>query len=91
MKKQNKTPFILFLTAFIVVSVLSISAYTGVFKKDGLAKDNPPKFPPIVKTGGGPLQITTSLDNEYYFDNNSVYLYIDLRQIRLVTIKKEVP
>jgi len=91
MKKQNKTPFVLILTAFIVVSVLSISAYTGVFKKDGIAKDNPPKFPPIVKTGGGPLELTTSLDNDYYFDNNNVYLYIDLKADKVGDDKERSP
>ncbi len=91
MKKQNKTPFILFLTAFIVVSVLSISAYTGVFKKDGMAKDNPRYFPPIGKTGGGPLQLTTSLDNEYYFDNKNVYLYIDLKADKVGNEKERSP
>ena len=91
MKKQNKTPFILFLTAFIVVSALTISAYTGVFKKDGMAKDNPRNIPPIGKTGGGPLQLTTSLDNDYYFDNNSVYLYIDLKADKVGDDKDRSP
>lgn len=91
MKKQNKTPFILFLSAFIVVSALTISAYTGVFKKDGMAKDNPRYVPPIVKTGGGPLQLTTSLDNDYYFDNNNVYLYIDLKADKVGDDKEKSP
>jgi Ca-activated chloride channel family protein len=91
MKKQNKTPFILFLIVFVIASALSVSAYTGVFKKDVIGKDNPPKFPPIGNTGGGPLQLTTSLDNEYYFDNNNVYLYIDLKADRVSDDKDRSP
>lgn len=91
MKKQKRTPFVLFLTAFIVVSALTISAYTGAFKKDGIAKDNPPKDPPIGKTGGGPLQLTTSLDNEYYMDNKNVYLYIDLKADKVGDEKGRTP
>ena len=91
MKKQNKTPFILFLIVFVIASALSVSAYTGVFKKDVIGKDNPPKFPPIGNTGGGPLQLTTSLDNEYYFDNNNVYLYIDLKADRVGDEKDRSP
>ncbi len=91
MKNQNKTPFILFLTAFVVVSALTISAYTGAFKKDGIAKDNPPNVPPIGQTGGGPLQLTTSLDNEYYMDNKNVYLYIDLKADRVGDDKERTP
>jgi Ca-activated chloride channel family protein len=77
MKKENKTRFILFLTAFIVVSFFSISAYTGVFNK-GEKNYFPPK-PPIGNSGGGHIHLTTSLDNSYYFDNNNVYLFIDLK------------
>jgi Ca-activated chloride channel homolog len=56
-----------------------------------MAKDNPRYVPPIVKTGGGPLQLTTSLDNDYYFDNNNVYLYIDLKADKVGDDKEKSP
>src|SRR4030095_7352430 len=78
MKKQNKSPFILFLSVFIIISALSISAYTGLFKSDP-TKVKQTISPPKETSGGGPIQFQSSLDNNYYFDNNSVYLYIDLK------------
>jgi Ca-activated chloride channel homolog len=78
MKNENKTRFVLFLTAFVVVSFFSISAYTGAFNK-GVKNNYPPYKPPIGKIDVGPIHITTSLDNSYYFDNNNVYLFIDLK------------
>jgi Ca-activated chloride channel family protein len=75
MKKQNKTQFIFFLTLFIFISALSISAYTGLFKKEPTNVKqtvSPPKE-------RGPIQFTSSLDNNYFYDNENVYLYIDLK------------
>ena len=88
MKKGNKTQFILFLTAFIVVSVLSVSAYTGAFNKNG--REFPPPKPPIGG-GGGPIHLTTSLDNSYYFDNNNVYLFVDLKADKVGDDKDRSP
>lgn len=87
MKNENKTRFILFLTAFIVVSVLSVSAYTGVFNKDG--KYISPK--PPTDGGGGPIHLITNLDNSYYFDNNNVYLFIDLKADKVGDDKDRSP
>jgi Ca-activated chloride channel family protein len=37
------------------------------------------------------LQFTTTLDNDYYFDNNHVYLYIDLRAQKVDERKERTP
>lgn len=79
MKKQNKTPFILFLSIFVLFSILFVSAYTGAFNKNQAQKDIPPYNPPKKELHGGPIQFSTMLDNDYYFDNQNVYLYIDLK------------
>lgn len=78
MKKQNKSQFIWFLALFIIITVVSVAAYTGAFRNDGL-KVQPTSTPPIHKTGGGPIHLTTNLDNSYYYDNENVYLYVDLK------------
>jgi Ca-activated chloride channel family protein len=87
MKKQNKTPFILFLSLFIIISALSISAYSGLFKS------NPNKIKQTIAPpkGGGPIQFSSKLDNDYYYDNNSVYLYIDLRAEKVKDEKERSP
>jgi Ca-activated chloride channel family protein len=87
MKNENKTRFILFLTAFIAVSVLSVSAYTGAFNKNG--KYVSPK--PPIGGGGGPIHLTTTLDNSYYFDNNNVYLFVDLKADKVGDDKDRSP
>jgi len=84
MKNENKTRFILFLIAFVAVSFFSLSAYTGAFNK-GTKNNFLPLKPPIVKSGGGPIHLTTNLDNSYYFDNNNVYLFIDLKADKVGT------
>ena len=76
MKKHNKTFILLFIAAFVLISALSISAYSGLFHKGGYTKID--KLPKKI-SGGGPLQLSTTLDNEYYLDNDHVYLYIDLK------------
>lgn len=75
MKEQNRTSFKIFLSLFILVTVLSIAAYTS------LKKGEHPQKPKNIlhRDGGGPLKFSTSLDNEYYFDNDHVYLYINLQ------------
>ncbi len=77
MKKHNKIPLVLFLMFFIIVAVLSIA---GVFSKDETKKVT--KTGSIIKKmpgGDGPIHLSTSLDNQYYYDNSNVYLYVDLK------------
>ncbi|RPI15036.1 MAG: VWA domain-containing protein [Ignavibacteriae bacterium] len=91
MKKQNKITFILFLSFFVVFSVLFVSAYTGAFNKNQAQKDDSPYNPPKKELNGGPIQLSTSLDNEYYYDNENVYLYIDLKADKADGSKERTP
>lgn len=91
MNKQNKTLFILLFSLFIVFSAFSVYAYTRIFKgeitNNAARRIHTPKFP----DGGGPLHLTTNLDNSYYFDNNSVYLYVDLKSDKVGEIRERTP
>lgn len=89
MKKQNKTQLILFLIAFGVISAFSIGSYMGLFKSEPL-KVNQTLSPPKTQTGG-PISLTTSLDNSYYYDNENVYLYVDLKAGTVETVKERTP
>lgn len=92
MKKQNKTFIILLVTAFVLISALSIYAYSSFFKEGGFSKLHFPVNPPKkLHDGGGPIQFTTSLDNDYYFDNDHVYLYIDLRAQKVDERRERTP
>lgn len=82
MKKHNKTPLILFTTAFVIIAVLCISAYAGLFSKDKPTRPTQVVTPSLNKTGGGPIHLTSSLDNSYFLDNRNVYLYVDLKAER---------
>ncbi|MCI0448653.1 MAG: VWA domain-containing protein [Chlorobi bacterium] len=90
MKKLNKTQFSLFLPVFIIIAALSISAYYGGFKKE------PTKVNQTISTikpldGGGPIKLATSLDNSYYYDNDNLYLYIDLKADKVGEDKERAP
>ena len=91
MKKQNKTPLILFIIAFIVVTALSISAYTGVFNKKETINVKPSILYKNNKTSNDHIQLSSSLDNTYFLDNKSVYLYIDLKADRVDEKKERTP
>lgn len=91
MKKQNKTPFILFLSFFVVFSILFIAAYSGAFNKSQAHKDVPPYDPPKKELRGGPIHLSTMLDNDYYYDNQNVYLYIDLKSDKADADRERTP
>ena len=78
MKKLNKTQFSFFLSVFVIIAALSISAYYGEFKKEP-TKVNQTISNPKPQSGGGPIKLSTNLDNSYYYDNENVYLYVDLK------------
>ena len=68
-----------------ILTALSISAYMVFFNSGEPVKmhQTNAKITNSVpgangKIGSGPIKFTSSLDNNYYYDNNSVYLYIDL-------------
>ncbi len=91
MKKQNKTQLILFIVIFALISAISIAAYTGMFSKNSPVKVNQTSFIPKTQHGGGPIQLTTSLDNSYYYDNENVYLYVDLKAGKVESSKERTP
>jgi Ca-activated chloride channel family protein len=91
MKKQNKTQLILFMAIFAVISAFSIAAYSGLFTKSSPVKMNQTSMVPKPPAGGGPIQLTTSLDNDYYYDNENVYLYVDLKTGKVEASKERTP
>ena len=87
MKKQNKIQFIWFLAFFAAISAVSISAFTGLFKSEPtIVKQT--STPPKEK---GPIQFTSTLDNNYFYDNENVYLYIDLKADKIESTKERSP
>jgi Ca-activated chloride channel homolog len=91
MKKQNKTQLILFIAIFALISAISIAAYTGAFSKNSPVKVNQTSFTPRPPSGSGPIKFTTSLDNNYYYDNENVYLYVDLKADKVESTKERTP
>lgn len=83
MKKQAKRTFLPFLAIIAILTALSVSAYivfspgdpVKMHQTNARITTNPNAS---GKTGSGPIKFTTSLDNNYYYENNSVYLYVDL-------------
>jgi Ca-activated chloride channel family protein len=91
MKKQNNSLFILFFSFLIVFSAFSVFACTGIFKGEITNNSGRRILPPKFPDGGGPLHLTTNLDNNYYFDNNSVYLYVDLKSDKVGDTRERTP
>jgi Ca-activated chloride channel family protein len=91
MKNHNRISFRLFLSLLIIFTVLSISAYTIIIKKESHAKNYRVNLPPKENSNGGPIRFTTNLDNDYYFDNDHVYLYIDLRADAVDASRERAP
>ncbi len=68
-----------------ILTALSVSAYLVFFNSGDPVKmhQTNAKVTSTIpqangKIGSGPIKFTSTLDNNYYYDNNSVYLYIDL-------------
>ncbi len=85
MKKQTKKPILPFLAIITILTALSVSAYLVFFNTGDPVKMHQTNarntnFSPQAngKTGSGPIKFTSTLDNNYYYENNSVYLYVDL-------------
>ncbi len=85
MKKQSKKPFLPLMALITILTALSVSAYMVFFNTGEPVKmyQINAKITNSVpqangKIGSGPIKFTSSLDNSYYYNNNSVYLYIDL-------------
>lgn len=75
MKKSNKNRLLTILSLLILTGVLTFTAFTGILRKGNHAKINPPK----KILNDGPIKLKSSLDNCYYYDNDHVYLYLDVK------------
>src|SRR5689334_14706657 len=91
MKKYNKSQISLFFIAFILIAAISAAAYSGMFSKGNSTKVFPSKLRPGKTDSGGPIQFSSMLDNNYYYDNNNVYLYINLKTGAAENVKERSP
>lgn len=92
MKNQNKSPFVFLLAMITILTALSVSAYLVFFNTGEPVKMNQS----ISKNGnanstGGSIKFSSSLDNNYYYDNNSVYLYLDLEAEKVRGERERTP
>lgn len=96
MKNQIRKPFLPFLAILAILTALSVSAYL-VFSPGDPVKMYQTNAKVTIqphangKTGSGPIKFTTSLDNNYYYDNNSVYLYVDLEADKVGDERSRTP
>ncbi|MGH2575536.1 MAG: vWA domain-containing protein, partial [Ignavibacteria bacterium] len=88
MKKQKDKKIYLTLLVIALLTGLSIAAYNNI--KSKAHKFYPSKIERQQKNSG-PIQFSTSLDNRYYYDNNQVYLYIDLKADMAATYRERTP
>ena len=96
MKKQAKKAFLPFLAILAILTALSVSAYlvfspvdpVKMYQTNARITTQPTAN---GKTGSGPIKFTTSLDNNYYYDNNSVYLYVDLEADKVGDERSRTP
>ncbi len=98
MKKHSKKPFLPLMAVLTILTALSISAYLVLFNTGDPVKVQQTNARNINTTpqangkiGSGPIKFTTSLDNNYYYDKNSVYLYIDLEADKISETKQRTP
>lgn len=96
MKKQNRKLFLPLLAVLSILTALSVSTYI-VFSPGDPVKMHQTNAKITSqpnangKTGSGPIKFTTSLDNNYYYDNNSVYLYVDLEADKIGDERSRTP
>lgn len=97
MKKHSKKFILPFLAAIAVLTALSFSAYTIFLKPGEPVKVKQTKSTLNIQTnsagkiGTGPIKFTSSLNNNYYYDKNSVYLYIDLEADKISDETRRTP
>lgn len=92
MKNQNKSPFVFLLALITILTALSVSAYL-VFFRSGEPVKMTQSNSKITNTSekSGSIRFTSSLDNSYYYDNNSVYLYLDLEADKVRGERERTP
>jgi Ca-activated chloride channel family protein len=98
MKKHTKKSFLPFLAVLTILTALSVSAYLVFYNPDDPVKVQQTNAKNINSTphangkiGSGPVKFTSSLDNNYYYDKNSVYLYIDLEADMISENRSKTP
>jgi len=88
MKKFIKNqPFAVFLT-LAIIAFITIAAYTG-----SKLIHPYPGYNHVTKPGdgGGPIKLSTGLNNKYFYDNNQLYLYVDLKADKIEGTKERTP
>lgn len=98
MKKQSKKPFLPLMALITILTALSVSAYMVFFNTGDPVKmyQTNAKITNSVsqangKIGSGPIKFTSTLDNNYYYQNNSVYLYIDIEADKIEEKSSRTP
>lgn len=93
MKKSNKNPIVFLAALITIITALSVSAFV-IFSGPGdpvkMTQSNH-KLQQQQANHVGPIKFTSSLDNNYYYENNSVYLYLDLQADELKGESKRTP
>ncbi|MCC6866444.1 MAG: VWA domain-containing protein [Ignavibacteria bacterium] len=97
MKKYSKKPFLTTIASITILTALSISAFIIFPKPGNPVKVQQTKSPVDIKenstgkVGTGPIKFTSTLDNNYFYQNNSVYLYIDLEAEKVNETSRRTP
>ncbi|MCC7158545.1 MAG: hypothetical protein IT281_03295, partial [Ignavibacteria bacterium] len=93
MKKSNKNPIAFPLALVTILTALSVAAYIIFFNSGDPVKVTQSNYRLQQQQAShvGPIKFTSTLDNNYYFENNSVYLYLDLQADELKGESKRTP
>jgi len=93
MRNQNKNPLVLTLAVFTIITALSLSAYTILYGGNEPVKmvQSNAIITQNAASKSGPIKFTGSLDNNYYFENNSVYLYVDIEAEKMAESRERTP
>jgi len=86
MKKVIKNQSFALFLAFAIIAFITIAAYTGtkfIHPNHG--------FNHTTLGGGGPIKFSTSLNNKYFYDNNQLYLYVDLKADKIESGASRTP
>ncbi len=81
----------LILSIFVLFTVVALSAFSGVFTKGGNAGLFSFKHHSHKYDGGGPVHFKTLLDNDYYYDNNNIYLLVDVNTDKVYNSSERTP
>jgi len=88
MKNHSKIPLLLFISFFFIIAILSVS---GIFSKPDQKKGIQSVSTPKKTLGDDKIHFSTSVDNTYYYDNDYVYLYVDLQAGKVENARERTP